>query len=311
MVELGFLAVGTDVSAAAGDADFGDGGGAAGTRVVGFSVDLGEEVEIVTGGAVGFAVVAEGGATGVKGGGHGATDAGEDLGGFVWGNRGNEAGGVDFCVEEGFVGVDIPYPGDDGLVEKGGFYRGFGAFLELFIELAGCEMVSEGFWAERCEKFVDLEVGSGEEFDEAEFALVVKEEVGVVGEGDLDAGVAVGEMIEEAVGGVAGGETGRFSRGGDENKLAGHAEVDEEAEVGVEIDEEGFATAMEGFDGEIEGASRVADEAFWVLGGDFFDCFADEKSVEATTDCFDFWEFGHDLLLINRRIVARRRRVVR
>jgi len=196
------------MSAAASDAGFFNRGLAAGTGLASFAENLSEEVEIVAASAVSSDVVGHGGAARIERGLHGVTDAVEQLCGFLLCDGGDATSGVDFGVKESFVGVDVADACDDSLVKEGGFYSGAWVFLKVLVKLIRGEFEIERVGAEFSEERLFVYLWSRDKFNEAEFALVVKEEIRVVGESDLNASVAVRERVEEAVCGVASAETG-------------------------------------------------------------------------------------------------------
>jgi hypothetical protein len=110
------------------------------------------------------------------------------------------AEGADTGVEEGFVGVDVAYSVEEGLVEQGGFDGGL-AVPEESDEVF--ERDGEGFFPGACVGFVcDGEAAEAAGVHEAEFSAAVEGEDGVsvewdggVGGGDKEAsGITFGGL---------------------------------------------------------------------------------------------------------------------
>ncbi len=149
---------------------------------------------------------------------------------------------------EGFVGVDVPDPGDPPLIQQAGLDGACGAGEGLG-ELVGGD--GQGIGAEGGEAGGAQGLGGWVGPDAAEAAGVAEVEAGAIVELPRDVEVVVG-------GGVL--------PGGRVQQLACHAEVDDEgggAVVGRE-DGELFAVALDGGDGVVE-EEEGAREA-WVGG---------------------------------------------
>jgi hypothetical protein len=171
-------------------------------------------------------------------------------------------------AEQGLIGVDVAHTAEHGLVEENGFDRGF-ALGQASGEILGQNL--EWFGA----KGGDAGGKLFAELDAAELAGVFVEEFTTI----------------EGKDGV-----GPFGAGSVDEKLTGHAEMDDEP-AAVEADTDEFAESLDGFNaasGEaLRGGVGIADENAKTEEFRVEDETPGERGAKSADYGFDFRKFGH------------------
>ena len=265
------LAVRAEVGRPRAEDDAADGGFAAGA---GFGLAVVDAVDFleVAWVSVGVAVVAEGAAAVVDGAVQDFFDRPRKAADLLTAEAVGGSSRVDAGIEQGFIRVDVADAGEEFLIEQ----RGFDGAPRLFQQRGEC------FWGEGEGFGTKIGVGGflgGKDEESAEAAGV--------GEAQL-----LARYVEDQMGV---GEQGRSVTL--QGQAAGHAEMDKEAEIVVEGEDDFLAAAVQGLDrailqeiGEV-GGRRIDDVgAEEVDGGDLA---RNDRGGQTADDGFDLGQFGH------------------
>lgn len=187
------------------------------------------------------------------------------------------AQGADPGGEEGFIGVNVPHPGDDALVQQQGF-DGPSAVTQSFAQVRGTGVprfrpkadFADGF--DRLTRWHPTEAAEATDVTEAQFLSRIESKPGV--------DVFVAGFLRVA-----------------DQELSRHAQVDDQRGGVVQPSDDPFATTLQGIDASSDEIRRPdgppGDAQRSGADPDRGDGRSGQQRAQVADHGFDFGEFGH------------------